>query len=104
MHMTGDGRTTHLDGRLDVSTAADARRHLHAALDGGHGDLVLDLSRLTGWDATGLGVIMGIHRHAGRQGRRLVLRQVPPLLCRVLVATRLHRILAVEDELQALPR
>lgn len=39
---------------------------------------------------------MGTHRRAGRLGRRLVLRAVPAQLQRLLVATRLHRILAVE--------
>ncbi|MFI9270375.1 STAS domain-containing protein [Kitasatospora sp. NPDC052896] len=85
-----------VEGRLDVRTAADARARLHQAVDSGAGDLVLDLSGLESWDATGLGVIMGTHRRAGRLGRRLVLRDVPPQLQRLLVATRLHRILAVE--------
>ncbi|WP_329572503.1 STAS domain-containing protein [Kitasatospora sp. NBC_01266] len=92
------GRTVlALEGRLDVRGAADARARLHQAVDeGGTGDLVLDLRALDSWDATGLGVIMGTHRRAGRLGRRLVLREVPPQLQRLLVATRLHRILAVE--------
>lgn len=86
-----------LEGRLDVRGAADARARLHQAVDDGStGDLVLDLRALDSWDATGLGVIMGTHRRAGRLGRRLVLRDVPPQLQRLLVATRLHRILAVE--------
>ncbi|MFE9422813.1 STAS domain-containing protein [Kitasatospora sp. NPDC006697] len=85
-----------LDGALDVRSAADARATLHRAVDGGSGDLVLDLAALRAWDATGLGVIMGTHRRAGRLGRRLVLRAVPAQLQRLLVATRLHRILAVE--------
>lgn len=85
-----------LEGRLDVRSAADVRARLHQAVDGGTGDLVLDLSALAAWDATGLGVIMGTHRRAGRLGRRLVLRGVPPQLQRLLVATKLHRILAVE--------
>ncbi len=85
-----------VEGRLDVRSAADARAGLHRAVDGGTGDLVLDLAGLEFWDATGLGVIMGTHRRAGRIGRRLVLRSVPAQLQRLLVATRLHRILAVE--------
>ncbi|WP_407639533.1 STAS domain-containing protein [Kitasatospora azatica] len=85
-----------LEGGLDVRSAADARARLHRAVDHGAGDLVLDLGGLESWDATGLGVIMGTHRRAGRLGRRLVLRSVPPQLQRLLVATRLHRILAVE--------
>ncbi|MEV7178504.1 STAS domain-containing protein [Kitasatospora sp. NPDC093679] len=96
MRITGDHNGLAIEGRLDVRSAADARAVLHAAVDGGQGDLVLDLGRLEFWDATGLGVIMGTHRRAGRIGRRLVLRHVPAQLQRLLVATRLHRILAVE--------
>ncbi|MGK4583009.1 STAS domain-containing protein [Kitasatospora sp. HPMI-4] len=96
MRITGDHGRLAIEGRLDVRSAADARVRLHQAVDGGQGDLVLDLSALEAWDATGLGVIMGTHRRAGRLGRRLVLRAVPAQLQRLLVATRLHRILAVE--------
>ncbi|MFF0297072.1 STAS domain-containing protein [Kitasatospora sp. NPDC004615] len=96
MRITGDHTGLAIEGRLDVRSAADAKARLHAAVDGGEGDFVLDLCRLESWDATGLGVIMGTHRRAGRAGRRLVLREVPVQLQRLLVATRLHRILAVE--------
>nr|WP_241265521.1 STAS domain-containing protein [Streptomyces boncukensis] len=96
MHIRGDHAELVVGGRLDVRSAADARTVLHSAVDSGDGDLVLDLTELDSWDATGLGVIMGAHRRAGRCGRRLVLREVPPQMRRLLVATRLHRILAIE--------
>jgi anti-anti-sigma factor len=95
MHITGDHEELVVGGRLDVRNAADARLALHRAVDAGEGDLVLDLRGLDSWDATGLGVIMGVHRRAGRCGRRLVLRDVPPRMHRVLIATRLHRILTI---------
>jgi anti-anti-sigma factor len=85
-----------LRGSLDVATAADVRQALHAALDGGTGDLVVDLAGVVLLDATGLGVLVGAHRRAGRCGRRLVLRRVPVRIERLLVATRLHRVLQVE--------
>ncbi|MBW1601492.1 STAS domain-containing protein [Streptomyces sp. JJ66] len=98
MQIKGDHAELTVGGRLDVRNAADARTVLHRALDGGNGDLVLSLAQLDSWDATGLGVIMGAHRRAGRCGRRLVLRDVPEQMQRLLVATRLHRILAIEGE------
>lgn len=101
MHIRGDHSELVVGGRLDVRSAADARTVLHSAVDDGAGDLVLDLTGLDSWDATGLGVIMGAHRRAGRCGRRLVLRGVPPQMQRLLVATRLHRILAIEGGLAA---
>ncbi|MEU9185889.1 STAS domain-containing protein [Streptomyces sp. NPDC048484] len=106
MHIRGDHAELVVGGRLDVRSAADARTVLHSAIDDGVGDLVLDLSELDSWDATGLGVIMGAHRRAGRCGRTLVLRDVPPQMQRLLVATRLHRILAIEGGIgvESLPR
>jgi anti-anti-sigma factor len=82
-----------LHGRLDVAAAADARLGLAAAVDQGAGELVVDLSELYSVDATGLGVLVGAHRHAGRAGRSLLLRDVPPQVERLLLITRLHRVL-----------
>lgn len=84
-------------GRLDVSTAPDIRPVLHAALDSGTGDLVLDLSEVLVIDSTGLGLLVGVHRRAGRCGRRLVLRGVSTPVRRLLRRTRLHLVLHVED-------
>jgi anti-anti-sigma factor len=103
MHIKGDHTVLTVGGRLDIRSAADARRALHTAVDTGDGDLVLDLSELDSWDTTGLGVIMGVHRRAGRCDRRLVLRGVPPQMQRLLIATRLHRILAIEGGLSVVP-
>ncbi len=100
--VTGDhpgGAALVLAGRLDVSSVADVREALARALDSGDGDLVLDLADVEVMDATGLGVLVGAHRRAGRAGRTLVLRHVPTRLSRLLVATRLNRILHVEDVL-----
>jgi anti-anti-sigma factor len=80
-------------GRLDVRAAADARLALAAAVADGTGDLVLDLSGLEAVDATGLGVLVGAHRAAGRVGRRLVLLDVPTPVGRLLLVTRLSRVL-----------
>ena len=103
MRIRGDHDELAIEGRLDVRTAADARSVLHQAVDQGCGDLVIDLAGLESWDATGLGVLMGTHRRAGRGGRRLVLRSVPPQLLRLLTATKLHRILAIEGYAPDLP-
>jgi anti-anti-sigma factor len=91
----------HLGGALDVHTAADLRIALHEAIDRGTGDLVVDLSGVDGADITGLSVLVGAHRRAGRFGRRLVLRNVPAQLSRLLLVTRLHRILHVEHRAAA---
>ncbi|CAO0831360.1 hypothetical protein SMICM17S_09085 [Streptomyces microflavus] len=58
MHIRGDHAELVVGGRLDVRSAADCIV-LHSAVDDGVGDLVLDLTELNSWDATGLGVIDG---------------------------------------------
>lgn len=85
-----------LAGRLDVHTVADVRNALHAAIDAGSGDLLVDVAGVEVMDATGLGVLVGAHRRAGRSGRRLVLQGASPRLRRLLRVTRLHRILVVQ--------
>jgi anti-anti-sigma factor len=82
-----------LSGRLDVHAAADVRLALADAVAAGTGELVLDLASLDAVDATGLGVLVGAHRRAGRAGRTLVLRDVPAPVGRMLFLTRLDRVL-----------
>lgn len=96
MHVWGDNSDLHLSGTLDVHSAADVRSRAHAAIDRGEGDFVLDVSGVDALDATGLGLLVAIHRRAGRRERRFILRGVTPAVHRVLVITRLHRILILE--------
>ena len=85
-----------LSGQLNSRTVADVRVALHGAVDAGSGDLIVDLGAVDLVDSTGLGLLLAAHRRAGRCGRRLVLRDVPPSLNRLLLLTRLDRILAIE--------
>ena len=91
-----DGQCVALHGRLGVGDATDVRLALAEAVSRGEGPLVLDLSGLTSLDATGLGVLVGAHRRAGRAGRVLVLRDVRPEVRRLLLLTRLDRVLRTE--------
>jgi anti-anti-sigma factor len=90
------GSLLSVEGRLAAATVADLRAALVTAADSGTGDLVLDLGGVEIIDASGLGVLVGGHRLAERRQRRLVLRNVPERIDRLLTATRLNRILAVE--------
>lgn len=92
-----------LVGRLDVRGSAAARDALHLALASGAGELVVDLSGVELLDATGLGVLVDVHRRAKLGGRRLVLLGVPPRIGRLLAITRLNRILTVATGPVAVP-
>jgi len=88
------GQEVVVSGRLDVTSVAEVRLALHDILDRGGGDLLIHLAQAEVHDATGLGVIVGIHHRARHVGRRLVLVDVSPRLDRLLRASRLHRVLA----------
>ncbi|MCU1592961.1 MAG: putative antagonist protein [Frankiales bacterium] len=96
-----DGSLVALSGRLDVTAAADVRNALARAVDVGEGELVLDLTALEAIDATGLGVLVGAHRRAQRAGRTLVLSDVPVGVGRLLLLTRLDKVLATRRTAQA---
>jgi len=90
-----------LSGRLGSATVGDVRTAIAEAIDSGVEDLHLDLAGVELVDATGLGVLVGSHRRAERAGRRLVLCNVPERIDRLLLATRLHRVLVVERPIAA---
>jgi len=81
-------------GRLDVNSVADVRLVLRDILSRGSGDLLVHLAQAEVYDATGLGVIVGVHHRARQVGRRLVLVDVSPRLDRLLRASRLHLVMA----------
>ena len=85
-----------IHGALESTNAADVRLVLHEAVDRGSGDLVVDLREVNHIDATGLGLLVGAHRRAQRADRRVVLRDVPPRVHRLLTVTRLNRVIASE--------
>ena len=83
-------------GPLESASAPDVRAVLHEAVDRGTGDLVVDMRDVDHIDATGLGLLVGAHRRAQRADRRIVLRAVPPRVQRLLMVTRLHRVIPSE--------
>jgi anti-anti-sigma factor len=85
-----------LHGRLSGTSVGDVRTALADAIEIGVDDIVIDMSGVELMDATGLGVLVGSHRRAERMGRRLVLHNVPQRIDRLLLATRLHRVLCVD--------
>ncbi len=85
-----------ISGRIDARAASDVRAALHAAIDTGDGDVLVDVTGVELVDATGLGVLVGAHRRASQAGRRLVLLGVGQRLQRILRLTRLDRVIALE--------
>jgi anti-sigma B factor antagonist len=93
---TADGITiAELAGELDLASAPALREQLLHLLQPGSSRLVLDLSRVSFCDASGLAVLVGISRRARLLGGFLRLAGVSPQTARVLRLTGLHRHLPV---------
>lgn len=97
------GAVVEIGSQLDVRTVEVERAVLLAAAQDCTGDLVVDLSRLESIDATGLGMLTAVHLRCERAGFRLLLRNCPRDIRRVLAVTRLNRVLHVEREMAPVP-
>ncbi len=92
---SGDGITiAELTGELDIVSAPVLREQLRALLRPGSSRLVIDLSRVSCCDASGLAVLVGAGRRAQLLGGFLRLAAVSPEADRALRSTGLHRHLA----------
>ena len=93
---TADGVTlAELAGELDLASAPALREQLLGLLRPGFSRLVLDLSRVSFCDASGLAVLVGTGRRARLLGGFLRLAAVPPQVNRVLRLTGLHQHLPI---------
>jgi anti-sigma B factor antagonist len=85
----------HLAGEIDAASSARLRALLGEQVDE-RLDVVIDLSRVTFIDSSGLGVLVGALRRVQEHGHRLVLRAPTASLQRVLEVTGLASAFPVE--------
>jgi anti-sigma B factor antagonist len=90
-----------LTGELDIASAPALRDQLLSLLGPGSNRLVIDLSRVSFCDASGLAVLVNTARRARLLGGFLRLAAVSPQVGRVLNITGLHRHLANFPTVQA---
>jgi anti-anti-sigma factor len=88
------GSTLRINGELDISTA-DALRRAVAPYVAAGGKLVLDLSRVTFCDSTGLAVLVGIHKRLAAGGGGLELYAPVQRVQHLLTITGLNRVFPV---------
>ncbi|HET7397244.1 MAG TPA: STAS domain-containing protein [Intrasporangium sp.] len=88
-----DGHDVIVEGRLDVHTVPDIRDILHDVIGRGPGVLRLHLRNAEIGDATGLGVLVHVHRRASRAERRLLVVDASDRTARLLRGCRLERLL-----------
>jgi anti-sigma B factor antagonist len=77
-------RVLRLDGELDIETEADFIRTCYDLLEGGQTNIIVDTSRLSFCDCSGLGAMILTQRQAERRGGYLRLIGVHGPLARLL--------------------
>jgi len=98
---TGGVAIAELTGELDIASAPALRDQLLSLLGPGSSQLVIDLSRVSFCDASGLAVLVNTARRARLLGGFLRLAAISPQVGRVLNITGLHRHLASFPTVQA---
>ena len=76
-------------GELDIATAEQAYAYISEVIDSWPTTVSVDLSGLTFCDASGLGVLAKIARHARQAGRQLKLTSARPSLLKIMRLTGL---------------
>jgi anti-sigma B factor antagonist len=88
----GDGnQIVSVTGELDIATAEQAYAYISDVIDAWPVPVSVDLSGLTFCDASGLGVLARIARHARQAGRQLSLTAARPSLLKIMRITGLDR-------------
>ena len=87
-----------LVGELDLSTVAKVQEELRRIEASSPATVVVDLSKLTFLDSTGLRCIVTADERAREAGRRMVVVRGPDAVQRVFAITRLEERLEMVDD------
>lgn len=93
-------RVIEVQGEVDMRNADKLTCLGKAALaaDGSVETLVIDLSRVTFMDSTGVGALIDIHAAATRAGVSVRIRDAPPVVARILQITGLAPMFRLESD------
>ena len=86
-----------IEGELDHCSAGRVRATLDALIADPHVKrLVVDLTKLTFMDSSGLAVVLHLYRTCARSGREFAVRGTPPQPMRVFEAAGLPQVMVFE--------
>ena len=88
-----DPRVLHVRGEIDAYNGHVLRDAIAHALAGGPSEVVIDLAGVPFMDSSGLGVLVGGYKAAGRSGSRLVARDPQDRVAALIRLTGLQKIL-----------
>lgn len=97
----GEYRTVLIEGELDIYSAPQLKLHLSSLIIEGESNILLDLTRVTFLDSTGLGVIVGTYKRLHSVGGQLrIICTLEPIL-EIFEITGLGRIIPIFPTLEA---
>jgi anti-sigma B factor antagonist len=89
-----------VSGEVDIFTAPDLKRDLHAALEAADGALIIDFSNLEFIDSTGLGVLIGVLRHGNEEAKPLALVISAARTAKVFRITGLDKVFTIAPSVE----
>jgi anti-sigma B factor antagonist len=97
----GERVVMHLGGEIDVYTAPLVREKLDEQILSGRTDLVIDLSKVSFLDSTGLGVLVGRLKLTRSRGGHLRLAGADDRVLKVFSITGLDKVFEIHPDLES---
>jgi anti-anti-sigma factor len=88
-----------ISGELDIATTAVLRDRIAAVLDDTVLPVIIDLSRVSFCDASGLTMLVALRQRADAHGRAVALSGPRPNVCKLLRITGLDRVFPIYSTL-----
>lgn len=96
---TEHGLIAELCGEIDHHSAAYLRAQIDAELlSSKPACLILDFTKVTFMDSSGIGLVMGRYRNMSEWGGKIVIRNLPPHLKRVMKLAGIQKIAVIEEK------
>ena len=89
-----------ITGVIDVASSLELRETLASMLGTAGARVLLDLSNVSLIDSSGIGILIGAHRHADGAGATLVLAAPAGPAARVFELTRTNKLLRIEPTVE----
>lgn len=96
MNIIKEDGIIYIDGELDIFNAQDVRVKILEDYEKEKRDLVLDFSKVTFMDSTGLGVLISIQKTLNDDGHKLKIVNVDPKIKKIFVITELDEVFDIK--------
>ena len=98
IHVKGDVTTAYLCGEIDHHTAASIRAAIDNAAEINMPSLlILDFTRVSFMDSSGIGLVMGRYRNLSRRGARLHITGTSPQIYKVMKLSGIEKLATIDE-------